>query len=385
MNNTKKIVLIGSAFPYRGGLASYNERLISEYIEKGADGEIFTFSLQYPNFLFPGKTQYSTSPPPKGVPIKVKVNSINPFNWIKVGRELKKLQPDLIIVKYWLPFMSPCFSTIIRIAKKNKKTKVLSIIDNIIPHEKRIGDTLLSQYFSNSVDGFVVMSQAVMDDLSQFDTKKPRTLSPHPLFDNFGEKITRDRALSFLNLDSSYKYVLFFGLIRDYKGLDLLIEAFSDDWFKEQKIKLIIAGEYYSDEEKYLSLIREKGIEDQVIHANRFIPNEEVANYFCAADITALPYKSATQSGVTQIAFHFQTPMLVTDVGGLKELVPHEKIGYVTNPDALEIRESLKKFFEENRKDDFVLNLAEEKKKYSWSAMVDSISQVEEQIKKNDL
>jgi glycosyltransferase involved in cell wall biosynthesis len=374
----KKILLIGSAYPFRGGLATYNERLAFEFSKQGHQIEIWTFTLQYPNFLFPGKTQYSTMPAPENIIIKRKVNSINPFNWIKIGREIKKLKPDILLYKFWLPFMGPCFGTIARIAKSNKHTKVVCILDNIIPHEKRIGDIPLTRYFINSVDAFIAMSQSVMDDLNFFDTQKPRLLSPHPLFDNFGKAISKYEACQKLGIDVQTNYLLFFGFIREYKGLDLLLEAFNDKYFKEHNIKLIIAGEFYCDEKPYLELINKFDLNQQVILKTDFVPDNEVVNYFCAADMVVQPYKHATQSGVTQIAYHFEKPMLVTNVGGLPELVPHEKAGYVVNPSANEIRKALIDFYQNKKADILVKGIKEEKKRFAWNVMTDKVIAISE-------
>ncbi len=373
MKAPKKIVLIGSAHPLRGGLATFNERLIREYRNNGADAFIYTFSLQYPSLLFPGKTQMSSEPAPENLPIFVKVNSINPFNWIKIGLELRKLNPDLVIVKYWMPFMAPCFGTICRIIKRNKHSRIVTIIDNLIPHESRPGDRLLSQYWIGSVDGCIAMSKSVMEDLEKFDAHKPKLYCPHPLYDNFGDPIPKQEALKRLNLDPGFRYVLFFGFIRDYKGLDLLLEAFSDDRLRQLKIKLLVAGEFYCDPKPYHEIIANHRLEEQVIMSNDFIPDSRVLNYFCAADLVVQPYKSATQSGVTQIAYHFNKPMIITDVGGLAEFVPHEKVGYVVEPIPHEISDAIVRFYQENRESEFSANAALEKQKYSWNKMTGAI------------
>lgn len=368
-----KVIIAGSAHPLRGGLASYNERLASEFKKQKNEVSIETFSLQYPKILFPGKTQYSNSPAPEDLQINQSINSINPLNWIKVGLKIKKQKPDLLIFKFWLPFMGPCFGTIARIAKRNRYTKVITIIDNLIPHEKRPGDRLLTNYYIKSSDGFIAMSKSVFEDINCFDKKKPRCLSPHPIFDNFGEKIPKSKALENLGLSNEFKYILFFGFIRDYKGLDLLLDAFADERFRRLPVKLIVAGEFYTDGQKYLTMIEEKGLKEYIILRNDFIPNEEVANYFCACDIVAQPYKTATQSGVTQIGFHFEKPMLVTNVGGLSEIITNGKIGYVTQPDKKEIANALIDFFSSNLIDTFEKNIVEEKKKYSWEEMYKNI------------
>ncbi|MCO5265387.1 MAG: glycosyltransferase, partial [Lentimicrobium sp.] len=299
MEPQKKVVIIGSAYPLRGGLANFNERLAEEFLVDGWNVNVYTFSLQYPSFLFPGKTQYSTEKYTGNLNIKIAVNSINPFNWIKIGKELKDLNPDLLIIKFWIPFMAPCFGTIARIAKRNGKTKVITIIDNIIPHEKRPGDKLLANYFVGGIDGFVTMSRKVLEDVALFDVKKPRVFSPHPIYDNFGEPIDKTMAIQQLGLDPSFRYILFFGFIRDYKGLDILLNAMAETKIQLNKIKLLVAGEFYSDPKSYFDLIQEKGLSEQVIMSNDFIPDSEVSKYFSACDLVVQPYKSATQSGVT--------------------------------------------------------------------------------------
>ncbi len=368
-----KVVLIGTAHPYRGGLAVFNERLIRQFQNEGHEAEIMTFTLQYPSLLFPGKTQYSTEPKPSDLKIVRCVNSINPFNWLRVGRKLRKMQPDIVIFKFWLPFMAPCFGTIARIARRNRTTKVVSVLDNVIPHEKRIGDRAFARYFVNSVDGFVAMSHSVQDDLGQFDTVKPRTLCPHPLFDAFGEKADRDAALDFLGLDKNTRYMLFFGLIRDYKGLDLLLEAMADERLKSKNVKLIVAGEFYNNEEQYHEMERSLGLEGKIVWHSQFVPDSEVKYFFAAADIIVQPYKSATQSGVTQIAYHFEKPMLVTNVGGLSESITGGKVGYIIEPQPNTISESLVDFYENDRYETFVEGVKEEKKKYQWSNMTAAI------------
>ena len=375
----QSVVLLGTAHPFRGGLASYNERLIREYINQGYDAKIITFTLQYPSFLFPGKTQYSESPAPDGIPIEARVNSINPLNWIRVGWMLRKSAPDLLLFKFWLPFMGPCFGTIARLVRGNKHTRIITIIDNIIPHEHRPGDRLLTRYFVKPVDGFVSMSKQVDTDLKQFNRHRPTGLSPHPLFDNFGAALDRTAAQQKLGLDPAYRYILFFGFIRDYKGLDWLLEAFADPYFEQENIRLLIAGEFYNNGDRYRELIERLQLGDQIVAHHDFIANEEVASYFCAADAVAQPYKNATQSGVTQVAYHFNKPMLVTDVGGLAELVPHERAGVVVAPNVPAIRDGLKQLMQGDLSR-FDAGIAEEKKKLGWERMVMAVDRVYQKI-----
>jgi D-inositol-3-phosphate glycosyltransferase len=376
----KKVILVGSAHPFRGGLAVFNERLIREFQKEGYETEILTFTLQYPGFLFPGKTQYSDSPAPEGIQIKRMVNSINPISWLKAGKYIKSQAPDILIFKFWLPFMGPCFGTIARLAKSNK-TKVVCILDNVIPHEKRAGDGLLTKYFLKPVDAFIAMSDSVLKDLGVFNQRKPRKLSPHPLFDNFGEAISKKEACKRLGISPEGEYLLFFGFIRDYKGLDLLLKAFADEKISHLGLKLIVAGEFYSSPEPYLQLIKDLNLEEKIILKTDFIPDEEVVNYFCAASLVVQPYKNATQSGVTQIAYHFEKPMVVTNVGGLPELVPNGKVGFVTKTDPGAIAEAILHFYIQNLESVFVNGIKMEKQKYTWGKMVKSIEEVVDSAK----
>lgn len=372
-----KITLIGTAHPYRGGLASFNERLISQFQSEGEEVEIKTFTLQYPSILFPGKTQFSSSENTNNFPIERCVNSVNPFNWISLGRKIKKEKPDIVIIKYWMPFMSPCFGTMARIIKSNKKTKIIAIADNIIPHERRFFDSWLTKYFVGCVDAWIAMSKSVFDDIALFNKTTPRSLCFHPLFDNFGEKIEKAQAQEVLGLNSKEINILFFGLVRDYKGLDFLIKALSDARLKDYPLHLTVAGEFYESQSKYDEIISQLGLKNITIH-NKFIANEEVKNYFCACDLVVLPYKTATQSGVTQIAFHFEKPMLVTDVGGLAEIVKHGKSGYVCQPNPQSLADSLYDFCE--NRTDFSESIIEEKKKFSWANMTKSIRELHNKI-----
>ena len=371
----KNIVLIGPAHPLRGGLASFNERLAKELQEQGHTITIYTFSLQYPAFLFPGTTQFSTEKAPTNLKIEVNINSVNPFNWIKIGNRLKNKKPDLIIVRYWLPFMGPCLGTILRKVKKNKLTKVVCIADNIIPHEKRWGDHSFTKYFIRPIDGFVTMSEKVLKDILLFSTTKPAKFVAHPLYDNFGDKVDKGLAREKLGIGKEIKIVLFFGFIRKYKGLDLLLEAiqiFQNEYKTNQPVKFLIAGEFYEDRTPYDEQIKKLGIESSLIMKTAFIPDSEVKYYLCAADLLVQPYRNATQSGVTPLAYHFELPMIVTNVGALPDLVPEGKVGLIAAPNAISIAQKINEYFNlgENH---FIPHLAEEKKKYSWKNLTSEI------------
>jgi glycosyltransferase involved in cell wall biosynthesis len=370
----QKVVIIGPAYPLRGGgMSTFNERLARQFMRQGFDTTIYTFSLQYPSFIFPGKTQYSEEPAPKDLDIKVLINSIFPPNWISVGNELKNLRPDIIVVRYWLPLMGPCLGTILRIVKKNKHTKIVCIADNIIPHEKRKGDKIFTKYFLKPIDEVVVMSEKVMEDLKIFDATKPVQLIQHPLYDNFGEKISKEIARKNIGVSTQEKIILFFGFIRKYKGLDILLDALAILKTKgNTNFKVLIAGEFYEDRKPFDEQIARLGLQDMLILKTDFIPDSEVRNYFCAADMVIQPYRNATQSGVTPLAYHFEIPMIVTNVGGLPSLVPDGKVGLVAEPNAASIAEKIKEYFTKEEQF-FIANLKEEKKKFSWEKMVEAI------------
>ncbi|MEO6190669.1 MAG: glycosyltransferase [Saprospiraceae bacterium] len=368
----KSVIIIGPSHPLRGGLASYDERLTREFNQKNWSSTIYTFSLQYPSFLFPGKSQYSDEPAPSDLRIKVCVNSINPFNWIKIGKELKDLKPDLIIVRFWLPFMGPCLGTILRLVKKNKHTQIVCIADNILPHEKRFGDLIFTKYFLSTPHSFITMSENVLEKLKMFLPNSIAKVAQHPLYDNFGMKVEQSLARQKLGIGEDEKICLFFGFIRKYKGLDLLLEAFSHPDIYNSNIKLLVAGEFYEDEKPYLNLIKDKKLEPKLYWHTHFISDSDVKYYLSAADVVIQPYKDATQSGVTPLAYHFEIPMIVTNVGALPSLVPDHKVGLVCEPDSQSISLSILEYFQLN-KDIFTKYIKEEKKKLSWSTLVDSI------------
>ena len=372
------LVIIGPGWPLRGGLSAFDEQLARTFNDKKIDSSIVSFSLQYPSLLFPGSTQYTSDPAPKEVTIFSIINSINPFNWIRVGLRLKKQKPDLIIVRYWIPFLAPCLGTICRIAKSNKHTKVISIVDNMIPHEKRIGDHQLTSYFAKSVDGFLTMSQKVSNDVQRF-SDKPIVMSPHPIFAHFGNPILKAEARKIIGLQEEDKIILFFGFIRHYKGLDMLIKAMATDTIKNTNIKLMVVGEFYENAQPYYDLIKSLGLEDRIILHTQFVPDEEVKNYVCSADFIIQPYRNATQSGVTPLAYHFEIPMLVTNVGALADTVPHGKVGFVVEPTVEAIASGIGQLYEKGT-DHFKSHIQAEKKKYSWEQMADNFLILQQQL-----
>lgn len=366
-----KIVVLGTAHPYRGGLATFNERLAQQFAREGHEVEVLTFTLQYPSFLFPGKTQYTTDPAPEGITIRRALNSCNPLNWIRVGLRLRRAHPDLIICCYWMAFFAPLYGTICRLAK----TKCIALVHNMFPHEKSILDKLLAPYFVKSQDGFVALSESVARDIKGI-SKAPVTFSPHPIYDHYGARLSKTEACAHLGLDEKRDYALFFGLIRAYKGLDLLIDALALVRDVLPNLRLLIAGEFYEDEQKYREQIAHHNLTDRIIIRNEFIADKELKYYFGASSLITQPYRSATQSGVTQVAFHFEKPMLVTNVGGLGEIVHDGKMGYAVPPTPPAIAEALIDYFQQSRQEAFTAYLQQEKTKYSWDKLTQKFTQI---------
>lgn len=378
-----KIIIVGPAHPYRGGIAAFTDRLATEFVAEDVDVEVYTFTLQYPSFLFPGKTQYSDAPAPENIKIFRKINSINPFTWIKAAKEIRFQKPDIVIFAYWMSFFAPCYAKMAKIIKKNKVSRCIGLVHNMMPHEKSVLDILFSPRFVKSMDAFVALSKSVLHDIDKLDKKdKPKKFSPHPLYDHYGDKEDKIMAMNSLYLDTNYNYLLFFGLIREYKGLDLLLKAMADERIDNYPLKLIIAGEFYDKKEPYMQMIDDYKINDKIIICDKYIPDEEVKNFFNLADMVVQPYKSATQSGVTQVAYHFEKPMLVTDVGGLREIVPDGKVGYVVEPQSTKIADAICDFYDNDRLDFFENNIVEEKKKYEWSKMTATIKELYSDVSK---
>ncbi|HLP36983.1 glycosyltransferase family 4 protein [Lacibacter sp.] len=373
--NLSKIIILGPAHPLRGGIAIFNERLARQFQNEGHDVTIYSFSLQYPDFLFPGTTQYSSEPAPADLNINIKVNSINPINWLAVGNEIKNLKPDLVVVRYWLPLMGPALGTILRRIKSNKHTKIVCIADNVVPHEKRFGDHAFTKYFIKPVDAFITMSDKVLSDLRTFTQTKPAILQPHPLYDVFGNAVSKQEARTHLGISQDSFVFLFFGFIRKYKGLDMLLEAFKKSKIQNPNSKLLIAGEFYEDRKHYDDLIEQLQLKDDLILKTEFIADSEVKYYLCAADAVVQPYRNATQSGVTPLAYHFEIPMIVTNVGGLPAFVPHGKVGLVCEPTVDSIAAAMQEYMQTGA-EKFLPHLREEKKKYGWDKMTATVLQL---------
>ncbi len=380
-----KIRILGPAHPYRGGIAKFDEVLAAAFGREGHEVKIINFTLQYPSFLFPGRTQYTRMAPPEGIVIERRINSVNPLNWPVVGREIAREDPELVIPRFWMPFMGPSLGTIVRtIGHRSPHTRIIALADNIVPHEHRPGDRPLTDYFLRQTDAVVYMSDEVGRDLDSFDYKGLQAMSPHPIYDTYGTPVSKEEACAALGLDPESSYVLFFGFIRDYKGLDLLLEAWAMLKAKgfTRGRKLLVGGEYYGNKEKYDALIESLGLADDVIVHDRYIDENQVRNYFGAADLVVQPYKSATQSGVTQVAYHFGVPMVVTRVGGLPEIVPDGRVGYVVDVAPSAIAEAIARFYDEHKTEEFRANISAEKERFSWSALTDTFIRLCGEIRK---
>jgi D-inositol-3-phosphate glycosyltransferase len=373
-----KIISIGPASPLRGGIAKFNESFALACKAQGFEIEIFSFSFLYPGFLFPGKSQYTDDPPPKDVPIYACLHSLNPLNWFFSARKIIQLKPEIVVLHYWMPFFAPVLGFIARRVRSDTSAKVIAVTHNLIPHEKQAFSGMLTNFFVNSIDGLVCLSSSVLGDLRTFNKSVRAIYLPHPVYDIYGSKISRNEALSHLNLDHKKKYLLFFGLIRKYKGLDLLLKAFVR--IDMPDLILLVAGEFYEHKSSYFDLVDDLGISERVIFTDSFIPDSEVKYYFSAADMVVQPYLTATQSGVTQIAYQFDCPMLVTNTGGLAEIVSDNKTGFVCGQDTEEIAKKITLFYSEDLAAAMIENIKKEKHKFSWESFVKQLVKLAESV-----
>ena len=366
-----RIALVGTAYPFRGGISHYNALLYSE-LKKSHEVDVITFKRQYPQILFPGKTQQETEGEILRVPSEQLIDSVNPLNWISVGKDLRKRGVDLLIFKYWLPFFGPSFGTIAKFAKRGTRTKVLFICDNVIPHEHRPGDAAFTRFAFNQADFFIVQSETVERDLVTFKPEARYRKVPHPVYNLFGEPVDRLQARNSLGVQRKH-LLLFFGYVRPYKGLNVLLQAMAQLRTKLD-VELLVVGEFYEGEGSYRNQIRELGLNGNVTLHPEYVSNSDVRTYFSAADVVVLPYLSATQSGIAQIAYNFNKPVIATDVGGLGEVVLNGKTGFLVPPnDAAALADAIQRFFADRKEEEFARNVRQEKEKYTWGAMVRAI------------
>lgn len=369
-----KTLLIGPAYPLRGGMAQFLTRLHRALQDAGHDSVFHRFIRQYPKFLFPGKTQMDESAAPVKVDSLPCLDPLNPFNWPVAAWRIAREKPDLVIVNWWMPFFGPAYIVSLGLAKLLCNTKVMYVVHNAIPHEKRPGDMLITRLGFSVADYFLVMSGAVRDDLLSIRPDAKYTLTPHPLYDIFGAPV--DSAKAKRSLGVTGPALLFFGLVRAYKGLDILLAAMPAV-LKVMDVTLIVAGEFYEDKQSYVEQAARLGISDKIRIMDRYVPDEEVAGLFSAADLLVLPYRSATQSGVTQVAFFFGTPVLATRVGGLPEVVTDGVTGMLVPPeDPSAISDAIIRFFESGGPEPYRENIEKEQRRFSWDVMVEEIERL---------
>ncbi len=370
--SVKKVIIVGPAFPYRGGPARFNENLCRAFIEQNIETQIISFTLQYPSVFFPGSSQFeNTSTEQHEFPFKIKrlINTINPLSWIETARHINCQKPDAVIFRYWLPFFGPAFGTIARLL--NRTIKVLALTDNVIPHEKRVGDNIFTRYFISSCDGFITMSQKVLYDLNKFTSNPNKIFVHHPLYDNYPSPIKKEKARDILGISHQERVILFFGLIRAYKGLDLLLEAMSNPELKSMSFKLLIAGEFYDDKSKYLELIDKHQLHDKIILRDHYIPDNEVNIYFSACDAVIQPYKNATNSGVSMVSYFYNKPIILTNIGGLKEIIKDNETGWLCEAVPSDIAKAIKMFLLTGDLSIFEKNIELFKKEFSWEKFVE--------------
>lgn len=370
-----KIAILGPAHPFRGGIAQGNHRLAQELVRQGHQVEIYTFTLQYPSWLFPGKTQYSPDSAPENLRIRRVLSSLNPISWFKTARAILSYAPQILLIRYWHPIMIPCFSVICLLVRRAKLAdlRIIMLADNLISHERHLGERLLCRLLLRLPHAFMVMSEQVSHDLQSLGYTGKIAYCPHPLFDHFGAKVSRTQALRKLRLRSDKRYLLFFGLIREYKGLDLLLKAMSDRRIRQLGLELIVAGEFYRNPQAYYQQVHALALGERVHFYSYFIPDHEVSSYFCAADLLVQPYKNATQSGISQIAYHFDLPMVLTKVGGLAETISHGVNGYSVACDSEAIADAIVDFYTQHREQTMRAAIEAQKSQYSWAKMVKTL------------
>ena len=369
-----KIVLVGPFPPFRGGISDLNAAL-ADHLSKRHEIHAINFTTQYPKVLFPGKTQFKKGDSAQEVDSIRCLSSINPFSWRKTAYKIIDIEPDLVLFRFWLPFFAPAFSGVAKKIRKYSDATIMAICDNIIPHEERLLDTRITKRFFGFIDSFIVLSKKVENELLSFVPEAKYKYSPHPIYSIFNNTLSKEQAKAELKL-ATKKVLLFFGLIREYKGLDILINAMEKIKTELEDYTLLIVGECYENENKYTELIKKAGITDNVKCHYSFIPDNEVGKYFSATDVVVLPYKTASQSGIVQIAYHFDTPVIVSNVGGLPEIVDEGKTGYCVEPNSNAFAKAIKAFYENDNISEMNSNISEYKSQFSWDAMVKAIEKL---------
>ena len=370
-----KIIVIGPYFPFRGGIADTNQELCNALLKSGHSVEILNFKLQYPSVLFPGKTQLSKQTSGKIIDSKKNINSINLLNWFKCAKKINDLNPDIVISSYWTSFMSPCLSIINRNLKK--KIIKIGIIHNAYPHEKILLQKYFFKFYLNSITKYYTLSKNVFEQIKLINKEKKGIELFHPIPKKFGEPVSVEIAKEKAGLNKSFKYLLFFGVIREYKGLDVLIKAMKKVVKHDNKIKLLVIGENYESIEKYKNLAIKENVYDNIHFNNEFVNDDEIKYWFCSAKLIIQPYKSASQSGITPLAIQFEIPTVCSNIKGLSEYITESKDGFLSNPNPRDLANKI--IFALNFDLDLIKKeLSTKKKKYSWNNFTNKL------IQKND-
>jgi glycosyltransferase involved in cell wall biosynthesis len=380
----RRVVLVGPAYPYRGGIAQFTDSMARGLRQRGHEECIVTFSRQYPGWLFPGKSQYESDPEEGRLQEADElIDSLNPLTWRSAARHIADDLPDAVIFQYWLPFFAPAYGVVAgNVRKRVEGVRILAVAHNVLPHERRPGDMALGRYFLGKCDGVVALSASVASDARSLRIgAEIRTLS-HPVYEHFGDIIPREQAREQLGIGADAEVMLFFGFIRTYKGLHILLEALPRIASARPRAQLIIAGEFYDDEEPYRRLIHMHDLENRVHLFDRYIPEHEVSTYFSASDVVVQPYVSATQSGVVQTAYHFDRPAIVSDVGGLAEVVPHGEAGLVVKPnDPSGLADACIRFFAGHMAGRLTEGVRREKVKYGWDPFLESVEGMMDEVR----
>ena len=368
------IVIVSTAYPFRGGIAHYVALLYRRLAQRN-NVKVVTFPRQYPSFLFPGKTQEESGGGEDiRIPAERLIDSVNPFTWMSAAKKIAAMKPDVLVFKFWLPFFGPCFGYIARKVKRltGGKTRAVFICDNIVPHEKRLFDRAFTNYAFGAADAAIAQSASVEKDLKRLYPKLTSRMVPHPIYEIFGNAIGKREARDRIKVRESH-VMLFFGYIRKYKGLHTLLEAMPEI-LRRTRVKLLVVGECYGDEGEYRKKIKQLNLGSAVDFRAEYVSPEDVNLYFSAADLVVLPYESATQSGIVQIAYQFDKPVIATNVGGLAEVVVNGKTGFIVdrnNPKALAA--AVVKYYQDKLEGHFVRGIHEEKRKYSWDHITKAI------------
>ncbi|MFK7848435.1 MAG: glycosyltransferase [Rhodothermales bacterium] len=371
----KNIILVGPASPYRGGIAHFLRATFNGLIRRGHQVEVVNFTRQYPALFFPGKTQYETGES-KSIPSTRLLDSINPLSWRRTAKYMIRKRPEVVVFMHWMPFFAPAYGFIAR-RLKAQGIRVICLVHNALPHERRPGDRAMSRYFFKACDGFVTMSSAVEKDLNSLGARGRKLVVGHPVYESFGDAVPQEEARSRLGLRTDVPVLLFFGFVRRYKGLKVLLDSMPAVVKNLPNVRLVVAGECYEDEQQYKDFITQNELAAHVILKFEYIPEKDISDLFSSADVVVQPYISATQSGVAQIAYHFDRSLIVTDVGGLAEIVPHEQAGLVVPPeDPKALATAIIRFFEEDMRPQLQAGVLEEKKKYSWDQLLEAIEQL---------